>query len=316
MRSIPTRFRAYQLGSPGSSFSYFAGRHFTVLEGRLTDISRASLIREMELCGVETADTHHITSWDNDHCSSSELEELLYLIQPSRIELPGYPPHTYNGRTCLEIFNWFWTSRRSSNRPAALQEVTPAYIDGLGVAENLGFKNIFYHPRWIDADCANNNSTVKLFRSGSFNLLSLGDIQDCRISASLRRCRILCRETDVVILAHHGADNGFTNRPFLTRVEPSLAICSADYDNQYDHPGQEICTLLYEQNITLMTTKTGDVIVKSLGDHCARYRAINLMTNSTAISSQYDFQSKKARILSYNADTVRQLYAPRPSYPR
>jgi hypothetical protein len=28
------------------------------------------------------------------------------------------------------------------------------------------------------------------------------------------------------------------------------------------------------------------------------------------------FAAKKARLLSYNDDTIRQLYAPRPAYPR
>jgi competence protein ComEC len=31
MRGIRTRFRAYHLGSAGSSFSYFADGHFTII---------------------------------------------------------------------------------------------------------------------------------------------------------------------------------------------------------------------------------------------------------------------------------------------
>jgi hypothetical protein len=44
---------------------------------------------------------------------------------------------------------------------------------------------VVYHPRWIDPYCPNNNSTVKLFREGSFNLLSLGDVESHNISAQL-----------------------------------------------------------------------------------------------------------------------------------
>ena len=47
-----TRFRAYQLGTSGSSFSYFADGHFTLLEGRLTNRSRPSLIAELAMCNV------------------------------------------------------------------------------------------------------------------------------------------------------------------------------------------------------------------------------------------------------------------------
>jgi competence protein ComEC len=42
-----TRFRAYHLGCPGSSFFYFADGHFTVIEGRMTNESRRQLEHEM-----------------------------------------------------------------------------------------------------------------------------------------------------------------------------------------------------------------------------------------------------------------------------
>jgi competence protein ComEC len=197
-----------------------------------------------------------------------------------------------------------------------LQHITPEYINGLELAEELAFKDIYYHPRQIDKDCANNNSTVKLFRGGSFNVLSLGDVESHFISAGLRRDRYLKRETDVMILAHHGADNGFTNKPLLENLSPQLAICTADYDNAYDHPREEIRELLHKHDVPLMTTKTGDVIIRSIGDNTGLFRAINLKANSTEVSSQQEFYSKKAKLLSYNGDTIRQLYAPRPPHPR
>jgi competence protein ComEC len=43
LKGVKTRFRAYQLGSAGSSFSYFADGHFTLLEARLTDTSEANI---------------------------------------------------------------------------------------------------------------------------------------------------------------------------------------------------------------------------------------------------------------------------------
>jgi competence protein ComEC len=316
MRSVFTRFRAYQLGSAGSSFSYYAGGHFTMMEGRLTDLSRASVRHEMEICDVSSADTLHVTSWDADHCAASELEELLELTRPTRIECPGYDPHCDHADDCLAIIRGYRDDRRSSNKVISVHHITPDYIDGLGGADALAFKNIFYHPRWIDPDCNNNNSTVKLFRSGSFNVLSLGDVESQNLSAQLRRSKYISRETDVMILAHHGADNGFTNRRFLSAVEPSLAICSSDYDNRHDHPSDEVRALLREQNILLLTTKTGDAIVKSTDVHTGLFRAINLKANSTEISSKYDFRSKKAELLAYNADTIRQLYAATPHHRR
>jgi competence protein ComEC len=314
LKSIITRFRAYQLGCAGSSFSYFANGHFTLIEARLNDTNARSVIQEMAICGVETASCLHITSWDSDHCSCSELPVLLETVQPARIECPGYEPSSDGGKECRQIIQSYKAQKRNSNRAVELQYITPEYIHSLEPAERLAFRNVLYNPRWIDQGCVNNNSTVKFFREGSFNLLSLGDIESHDISARLRRDKYLGREVDVMILAHHGADNGFTSQRFLEHVEPQLAICSSNYDNQYEHPSEEIRELLHEQGIRLMTTKTGDIIVKSIVDHTGMFRAVNLRAGSTEFSSQCDFRAKKAKLLSYNADTIRQLYSPRPSY--
>jgi competence protein ComEC len=267
LKSVVTRFRAYQLRSAGSSFSYFADSHFTLIEARLNDTSAPSLMCEMAECGVETANCLHITSWDADHCSASELPVLLETVRPAKIECPGYEPSSDNGTDSRRIIRAYELEKRKSNRPVELKFITPDYLASLKEAEQLGFNNVLYNPKWLDDDCANNNSTVQLFRRGSFNLLSLGDVESHNISARLRRDKFLGREVDVMLLAHHGADNGFTNKKFLYHIEPQLAICSSNFDNQYDHPTQEIRDLLYEQGIRLMTTKTGDVIVESIGDH-------------------------------------------------
>ena len=314
IRSIVTRFRAYQLGVPGSSFSYFADGHFTVIEGRVTELSKVALVYEMDRCDVEFANILHITSWDADHCNMHELQELLDLIRPLRIECPGYDPYTDHGEGCLEIVASYKDAQATTNRVPTIKHITPHYIDELEEAGSAAFENTYYNPIHIDDSCPNNNSTVKHFRKGSFNVLSLGDVESPNISARLRRSQILKTETDVIILAHHGADNGFTTKRFLAHLEPRLAICSSNYDNQYDHPRQEIRDLLYEQGVRLMTTKTGDVIVKSILDHAGHYRAVNLRGHSKEISSTMDFQSKKSQILSYNDDTLRQRYQGRRHY--
>jgi hypothetical protein len=50
--------------------------------GRLTEFSKTALVYEMHRCGVEFADTLHITSWDADHCNMHELQELLGVFYP------------------------------------------------------------------------------------------------------------------------------------------------------------------------------------------------------------------------------------------
>lgn len=210
-------------------------------------------------------------------------------------------------------------SRGAHQRPAppiVVQEVKPDYIAGLTPADAVAFQRVVYHPKCLDESCTNSNSTVTLYREGSFNLLSLGDVEDPQLSARFRRDKFISSETDVMILAHHGADNEFTNEKFLQRVEPHLAICTADYDNKHDHPREEIRDMLYEQDIRLMTTKTGDVLVRSIGAHTGAYEAINYKARSQEVSSMERYVSKKSELLKHNADTIRQRYAPTPPYRR
>jgi len=63
--------------------------------------------------------------------------------------------------------------------------------------------------------------------------------------------------------------------------------------------------LLYELDIPIYTTKTGDVIVESLPHHRTQYQVVNLQSDSTKISSKRTFKCKKAKFLSMNADSIR-----------
>lgn len=300
-----TRFRAYQLGNAGSSFSYFNGSTFTLIEARYNDVNRTSIKQELSLCSIKGIDNLHITSWDVDHCSPSQLEELLAEFSPKRIEYPGYEPHTDSGKESLKII--FTYERRGTKAKAnrKIISITPEYISSLDEAENYGYRDTLYHPRSIDKDNSNNNSTVKHFRSGSFNVLSLGDVESNNIAAGLRRQRTINKETDVMILAHHGASNGFTTSSFIRTVRPTVAIASADYANKFAHPKQEIRDLLHKHQVKLFTTKTGDIVIFSTGNHKGNYRLVNLKAGGSEVSSQYDFYAKKSRFLKNSIDTIR-----------
>jgi competence protein ComEC len=228
-----TRFRAYQLGTEGSSFSYFDGSHFTLIEARLTEKSKVSVEAEVAACGVSHVDCLHITSWDNDHCSPSELDTIIETYQPRTIEYPGYDPHTDTAKEALKKI----LSYKKNCPKTTLRKVDPSYINSLDEAEKLCYKNIFYHPKSLYED-SNNNSTVKFFRTGSFNVASLGDVEDSNISARLARSSMFSQELDILILAHHGANNGFITSNFLKKTKPSVAIASSNYDNKYEHPKQ------------------------------------------------------------------------------
>lgn len=267
------------------------------------------------MCGKTHIDCLHITSWDQDHCSASNLEEILVTYKPKKIEFPGYEPESDNARQCQKLILDYQRNTKAIGNPVSCISITPIYIKGLSSASELGYKDIFYWPHSL-ADNANDNSTVKVFREGCFNVASLGDVEDVNIASYLRGCGIFKREIDVLILAHHGADCPTNSKTFFEKVRPKLVVCTSNYDNQFDHPRQEVRDTLYELDIPLYTTKTGDIIIQSLEPHDCKFRVYNLMANSTAISSQKDFSIKKHHWLTMNADTIRNLYRGKPAYRR
>ena len=305
IKSKRTRFRAYQLGNAGSSFSYFNGNTFTLIEARYNNVNKESIKQELSLCNAEGVSNIHITSWDMDHCSPSQLEELLTEFSPKKIEYPGYEPHTDTGKESLKIILAYEKKGKETKKDRNIISITPEYISSLDKSEHYGYRDTLYHPKYIDKESSNNNSTVKHFRSGSFNVLSLGDVECNNIAAGLRRLRTINEETDVMILAHHGASNGFTTSTFIKTVRPTVAIASADYANQFMHPKQEIRDLLHKYRVKLFTTKTGDIVIFSTGSHTGHYRLVNLKAGSSEVSSQYDFYARKTSFLKNNIDTIR-----------
>ncbi len=314
-QEIVTRFRAYQLGQAGSSFSYFGAGKFTLIEARLNDVNRANIHQEMELCGKQFIDCLHITSWDQDHCTFSDLKSILETLKPKQVEYPGYLPESDNGKACQKAIENYEAKGTIDGTPVSCVCVNPNYINGLKSAEELGYRNVFYGPK-IFFEKANDNSTVKVFREGCFNVASLGDVEDVNIGSRLRGCGIFKREIDILILAHHGADCPTNSKNFLERVRPQLAVCSSNYDNQFEHPRQDVRDRLFDLDIPIFTTKTGDIIAQSLPPHNSVFRVYNLISNSTKVSSYKDFAIKKHHFLSMNLDSLRNIYKSRPSYGR
>lgn len=303
-KPVRTRFRAYKLGGAGSLCSYFAGGHFTLIEAMDSEMSRKSLLEELTICGKSRVDTLHITSWDNDHCEANALEWILETLRPERIETPGYVHDSQCARDCSALISRYRSARASAGKAAKVVSVTPEYISNLEASAALGYNNIFYHPKSIYEE-SNNNSTVKFFRTGSFNVLSTGDIEHHDIGAYLRRCNKLCREIDVLLLPHHGGPVDLMTQKFLETLKPSLAVCVSNTGNQYDHPDQSIRNLLSDQRIPLMTTKRGDVVIESTGNHISRYKATDLLSDGQNSQAAFSFTARKFDLLSKNGDTIR-----------
>ena len=314
-KAVRTRFRAYKLGKAGSLCSYFAGNHFTLIEAVDSEISRPNLLEELETCGKDHIDTLHITSWDQDHCEANALEWILTTLKPTKIQTPGYTHDSTSANECRTLIAAYKAKRQHVGLGAEVIAVTPQYISSLDKAEDLGYKDILYHPKIIFPD-SNNNSTVKFFRTGCFNVLSTGDIMHQDIGALLRRCKTLKREIDVLLLPHHGGPVPLMTKKFLEELNPSLAVCTSNTANQHEHPDPSIRKLLSDIGIPLMTTKRGDVIIESTGSHMSRYHAYDLLSDGE--TSQYDdvLTARKFEFMSMNSDTIRDRLDHRNTGPR
>jgi competence protein ComEC len=285
-----TRFRAYQMNTAGSSFSYWDGSTFTLLEARFNNSNANSIQQELKACGRQKVDTLHITS-----CNPGELKQLLYTLTPTKIDLPKYYPKTDSSKQALQSIGSYLQQTNSILAPPSATVVDGPFVSALPFAISWDTTNVIYNYPYEDSYNSNNNSTIKLFRSGSFSVLSLGDVETENIANWLTNDLIIQREVDILILAHHGADNGFTTSELIAKINPKIAICSSNYDNQHEHPKSEIRSILQCANVPLMTTKTGDVIVAATNALTRQFTGFNLGANSTALLSSFSFSPKKMR---------------------
>jgi len=274
-KSIHTRFRAYQLKTKGSSFSYWDGSRFILGEARYNEDNKKSIFHELKQCGKQSIDVLHITSWDSDHCAANDLKDILIELKPKIIEYPGYDidKTKQNETFCYNLIIGYqkqlgFTSVKIDN----------VYISRLNDCERWSYTNLLYNNK-KDYPEANNNSTVKLFRSGCFSVLSLGDLEKEEISKWIVQFPTIIEEVDVLLLAHHGSDNGFTTDEFLKSVKPRVALALCNWSNNYGHPSDAILARLRNNNILYNSTKQGDIIIESIDGHTVKYKVWNYISN-------------------------------------
>lgn len=279
-----TRFRSYQLSSPGSSFSISVEKHFTLIEARYNETNAPHIQWELDNLNLKYIDTLHITSWDKDHCNYAELCVILKKLMPKNIECPSEAPTTENGQKSLSKINEYVRSHEGAHK----YEITPAFVKSEEKLPLIG-KDIFFNPI-VNGDKSNDNSLIKFFRIGSFQILSLGDCENLEIAKRIMANEILQREVDIMILAHHGADNGFTTNEFLRTINPKVAVCASDYGNKYGHPDQVILNRLRDCGISYFSTKTGDVIAQTIDKY--NFRVSNYGADNTELIGSKIFKNK------------------------
>ena len=290
-----TRFRAYQLKTKGSSFSYWDGINFILCEARYNSDNKSSILHELSVCGKTSINTLHLTSWDNDHCNPDELHEILYDLRPARIECPGYDPHSDSSTRSALIIEIYKRDTNSNIFVADRQS-----ISNLNNASEWDYSNIFYNNPKNNSN-PNDNSSIKVFRSGCFNILSLGDCESETINQFLSQSSFISNEVDILLLSHHGSDNALNSPSFLDFVKPFLAIALCNWSNQHGHPDQNVLRRLSERDISYYSTKQGDVIIESVGNHLDSFQVWNYISDGDRLESVSGKIRSKKSIHWYNS---------------
>lgn len=290
--SVETKFRAFQLDSPGSLFSYYKQNDYTLVEARLPKRGIEVLKNDLQYHGKERIDTLHITSWDDDHCDWNSLTQIMNQFRPNSIQIPGYEPKSETGKACKAlIMKYDNIHQRYVNNVTIFDEKT---INGLANGTDWGTNNIVYKSLF-NVENSNDMSQIRLFRSSGFNVLSLGDCESVDIANNLMKsATFIHNETDVIILPHHGSENSMLTPEFLDFCKPIVSICSSNYDNEYSHPRQSVINLLTSKGVKSITTKSGDIIIiKKVNEDV---KVFNYISNNNNLEGVYTFKTKRQKL--------------------
>lgn len=284
-----TKFRAFQLDCPGSLFSYYGDNHYTLIEAMLPKAGIEAIRKDLELHGKEKIDTLHISSWDDDHCNSDALTQIMNQFRPAIIQVPSYDPTTDSGKLCQKLIQGY--DRIHQFYTPNIVKYDKKKIDSLIPGSLLGTNDIVYHS-FYDVDNKNDMSQIRLFRSSGFSVLSMGDCESVEIAKNMMNCSILKNELDVLIYPHHGSENSSIHADFLKYCKPRVSICSSNHGNEYEHPRQSVVNMLNQHNVDNFTTKHGDIILfQETVD--TKVRLLNYVSNNGELQQSKEFSSKR-----------------------
>lgn len=282
-KNIHTRFRAYQLGSKGSSFSYWDSdtNKFVLGEARLNQDNWPSIKHELLQCGKDSIDDLYISSWDIDHCSPIELGIILEHLKPSSVYYPRYSPdltkpNQMESKKLIDSYNGPPKIFKYNGSPGS-------------AAEAWKYGQVFFNPKLTGNP--NDDSLITLWRRGNLSVLSVGDLESTDRSEAVSNTKIL-NEVDVLILAHHGSSRNFTTDSLLKALKPKVCIALVDRKNQYGHPDP----LVYQRvnnNSWYYSTKDGDVIIETNGNSNEHFTVYDYISNGQKRQSVKSFSTKK-----------------------
>jgi len=124
-------------------------------------------------------------------------------------------------------------------------------------------------PKGTNAGLENSNSLITHIEYGQVSFLLTGDATHTTENWIVQNHPSL--DVDIINSPHHGSKYSSTE-VFLDSITPKSIIISADQNNQYGHPHQDILDRYSARNINYYQTGIeGDIVIKTDGIGCSLY---------------------------------------------
>ncbi len=240
-----------------------------LFDGGSSDISKVGEKRIYPLLrsyGIKKIDYIFISHSDNDHVNG--IMELMDLTDKTFTIENIVLPDIINQNTITPDDSYINIVKKAKEK--GIHIIYAA--SGWGVQFPCGMNISCLHPSqgyWYES--SNDYSAVYSVTYKEFSILMTGDVEKKGEQYILREHQL--NKTMVLKTAHHGSSSS-SDKEFLEKVQPQIAIISCGINNRYKHPSSETINHLKECGAEVyITAKTGQIkiIVKEKGIEVRTY---------------------------------------------
>ncbi len=240
-----------------------------LFDGGSSDISKVGEKRIYPLLrsyGIKKIDYIFISHSDNDHVNG--IMELMDLTDKTFTIENIVLPDIINQNTITPDDSYINIVKKAKEKGIHIIYAAA----GWGVQFPCGTNISCLHPSqgyWYES--SNDYSAVYSVTYKEFSILMTGDVEKKGEQYILREHQL--NKTMVLKTAHHGSSSS-SDKEFLEKVQPQIAIISCGINNRYKHPSSETINHLKECGAEVyITAKTGQIkiIVKEKGIEVRTY---------------------------------------------